>query len=52
MRLHSGVGDSFFRKLVDLVGPDLARDIREQTTSDVLTFSPAYSCSKTGVKSR
>jgi hypothetical protein len=52
MRLHSGAGEAFFRKLVDVVGLDLARELREQTTSDILTFSPAYSCSKPSTKSR
>jgi hypothetical protein len=45
MRLHSGAGETFFRKLVDLVGPERARHIREQTTSDALRFAPAYDCS-------
>jgi ferric-dicitrate binding protein FerR (iron transport regulator) len=46
MRLHSGAGEAFFRKLVDLLGLDLAREIREKTTSDILTFSPAFHCRK------
>jgi ferric-dicitrate binding protein FerR (iron transport regulator) len=52
MRLHSGAGDAFFRKLVDLVGTDVAKQVREKTTSDVLTFSPAYSCARTTPRSR
>ena len=34
----------FFHQLVDLVGPERARQIREKTTSDTLSFSPAYDC--------
>jgi ferric-dicitrate binding protein FerR (iron transport regulator) len=44
MRLVSGAGEAFFRQLVDLVGPERARQIRSKTTSDSLTFSPAYEC--------
>jgi hypothetical protein len=44
MRLVAGGGDGFFRKLVDLVGPEQARQIRERTTSDTLAFSPAFDC--------
>ncbi len=46
MRLVSGAGDGFFQKVVDLVGPERARQIRDRTTSDILSFSPAFECGR------